>query len=113
MTVLTNPEHSPRQSRPAEAIRRHKETCDAKAQAHIENIEFLLSWGTPIWEIPQRVNRRTTLAVERFLYRHDRGDLVMEMRRRDPMSMNHVALRRRRRSAESLPPIPKPAEEPT
>ncbi|MHA7284836.1 hypothetical protein ACX80I_01010 [Arthrobacter sp. MDT3-44] len=75
-------------TRSEETKRRHAETLQQRAAIQIENIEFLLSWGTAVWEIPSRVGHSSPIALEKFLYRQGRADLVAELRRRDPLTMN-------------------------
>jgi hypothetical protein len=93
VTALSKPEHPGHQA----ARERCAATKARNAQQRIENVSFLLSWGTPVWEIPARVGTNLA-ALERFLYRHDRKDLIAEMRRQDPGTMNQLAPHRRRRS---------------
>jgi hypothetical protein len=76
-------------ARSEDTKRRHAETLRKRAEAQVENVSFLLSWNsTPVWEIPGRVGHASPAALEKFLYRQDRGDLVAELRRRDPLTMN-------------------------
>jgi hypothetical protein len=74
-------------SRSSETKRRHSETLKQRAEAQIENVSYLLSWGSPVWEIPGRVGHASPEALERFLRRQGRPDLVMELRRLDPITM--------------------------
>lgn len=75
-------------TRSPETKRRHAETLKQRAEAQIENVAFLLSWGTPVWEIPGRVGHASPEALERFLRRKGRADLVRSLRQTDPLTMN-------------------------
>lgn len=92
MTMTAEPDYEPRSlARSEETKRRHRQTLAERTAARVENVEFLLSWQATVWEIPGRVGHASPAALEKFLYRQGRGDLVAEMRRRDPLTMNRYA----------------------